>query len=85
MKRFRTSAKLLEPAQYRICILGHLDANWSEYCGGMSIEHANDPKLNAITILVGRLFDQSALIGVLNSLHDLGCPIMSVEYIATDE
>ncbi len=84
MKRFRTSAKLLEPAQYRICILGHLDANWSVYCGGMTIAPANDPKLNAITILAGFLLDQSALLGVLNSLHDLGCPIMSVEYIASD-
>jgi len=48
----------------------------------MLIEHAIDAKFHAITTLTGRLLDQSALIGVLNSLHDLGCPIMSVEYIA---
>ena len=84
MVRYRLAAILLEPAVYRICILGYLDANWSEYCGGMAIEHANDPKFHALTIMTGRLIDQSALIGVLNSLHDLGCPIMSVEYIAAE-
>ena len=45
----------------------------------MTIEHENDPKRGAMTILTGRLIDQSALIGVLNSLHDIGCPIVSVE------
>jgi putative transposase len=34
-----------------------------------------------MTILAGRLADQSALIGVLTSLYDIGCPILSVEYI----
>jgi len=47
----------------------------------MTIEHENDPKRGAMTILAGRLADQSALVGVLNSLHDIGCPILSVEYI----
>jgi len=47
----------------------------------MMIEHKNDPKRSAMTIISGRLADQSALIGVLNSLHDIGCPILSVEYM----
>lgn len=82
MERYRSVAILLELALYRICILGYLDANWTEYCGDMAIEHANDPKFHAITIMTGLLMDQSMLIGVLNALHDLGCPIMSVAYIA---
>jgi hypothetical protein len=84
MERYRPAAILLEPALYRICILGYLDANWAEYCGDMTIEHANDPKFHAITIMTGRLIDQSALIGVLNSLHDLGCLIMSVEFVVAE-
>jgi hypothetical protein len=84
MDKYRPTAILLEPALYRICILGQLDANWSEFCGGMVIKHANDPKFHAITIMTGRLIDQSALIGVLNALHDLGCPIMSVECVAAE-
>jgi hypothetical protein len=81
MEKYRPDVSLLAPARYRICIQGILDKNWSKYCGGMMIEHENDPKRGALTILVGRLTDQSALIGVLISLHDIGCPILSVEYL----
>jgi hypothetical protein len=84
MERYRSAAILLEPALYGICILGYLDANWGANCGDMAIEHANDPKFYAITIMTGRLMDKSALIGVLNSLHDLGCSIISVEYVEVE-
>jgi hypothetical protein len=80
MKTYRPGVSLLEPAVYRISIQGILDKNWSEYCCGMTIEHESDPKRDTMTILSGRLVDQSALIGVLNWLHDLGCPILAVEY-----
>lgn len=46
-----------------------------------TIEHEGDPKHDAKTILMGRLADQSALIGVLNSLYDIGYSILSVEYV----
>ncbi len=83
MDKFRHGVSLLEPAVYRITIHGILDTNWSDYYGGMTIEHEGDPKHDARTILIGRLADQSALIGVLNSLHDIGYPILSVEYVET--
>jgi hypothetical protein len=50
----------------------------------MTIEHAGDAKFTSITFLTGRLIDQSALIGVLNALHDIGCPILSVEFVAAE-
>ena len=81
MEKYRQGVSLLEPAVYRIRIQGILDKNWSDYCGGMTIEYEGDPKRYAVTILMGRVADQSALIGVLNSLHDLGYPILSVEYL----
>ncbi len=81
MEKYRTGVSLLDPAVYRISIQGILDKNWSDYYGGMTIEHEGDPKRYAMTILMGRLADQSALIGVLNSLHDIGYPILSVEYL----
>jgi hypothetical protein len=81
MEKYRPGVSLLAPARYRICIQGTLDKHWSNYCGGMTIEHENDPKRGAMTVLAGRLADQSALIGVLISLYDIGCPILSVEYI----
>ena len=81
MEKYRQGVSLLEPAVYRIRIQGILDKNWSDYCGGMTIEHEGDPKRYAVTILMGRVADQSALIGVLNSLYDMGYPILSVEYL----
>ena len=83
MAKFRQGISLLEPAVYRIRIQGILDTNWSDYCGGMAIQHEGDAKHTARTILMGKLADQSALIGVLNSLHDIGYPILSVEYLET--
>ena len=81
MERYRRGASMFEPAMYRICILGTLDKKWSDYCGGMTIEH--DIALNQypMTTLTGILADQSALIGILNSLYDMGCPILSVECV----
>ena len=81
MEKYRQGVSLLEPAVYRIRIQGILDKNWSDYCGGMTIEQEGDPKRYAVTILMGRVADQSALIGVLNSLYDMGYPILSVEYL----
>ncbi len=83
MGKFQQGVSLLEPAVYRIRIQGILDKNWSDYYGGMTIEYEGDPKHNATSLLAGKLADQSALIGVLNSLHDIGYPILSVEYLET--
>ena len=74
-------SRRFESAIYRIRILGTLDKQWSAYCGGMTIEHTNEPHHGAMTILAGRLADQSAFIGVLNALHDIDCPILSAEYV----
>jgi len=79
-----STISLFEPAIYRISIFGKLDKNWSDYCGGMTIEYESDLHHRARTILTGRLADQSALIGVLNSLYDIGCPIISVACVEAD-
>jgi hypothetical protein len=81
MVRCRPVACVCEPAMYRICILGTLDKKWSDYYGGMTIENVSDPERIAMTWLTGRLADQSALMGVLNSLYDIGCPILMVECV----
>ena len=81
MEKYRQGLSLLEPAVYRISIQGILDMNWSDYYGGMTIEHEGDSKQTAMTSLMGKLADQSALIGVLNALFDIGYPILVVEYL----
>ena len=81
MEKYSPHSSMFEPATYRISILGTLDKKWSDYYGGMAIE--NDIVLNkyAMTTLTGQLIDQSSLMGVLNSLYDMGCPILFVECV----
>ena len=67
------------PATYRIRLQGKLDKNWSEYLDGMTIADAQATDWTPVTILTGQLVDQAALIGVLNSVYDLGFPLISVE------
>ena len=81
MEKFRPSACMLEPATYRISILGILDKQWSNYCGGMKIKHDTVLQQYPVTILTGRLEDQAALIGVINALYDFGYPLLAVEWV----
>ena len=81
MEKHRPSASMFEPATYRICIQGTLDKKWSDYCCGMTIEHTLVLQEYPVTILTGLLTDQSALVGVINTLYDLGYPILTVECV----
>jgi len=67
------------PATYRITIRGHLNSNWSDDFGGMTV--SNEVSIDGTwqTVLCGRLVDQAALFGVLDGLYGLGFPLLSVE------
>jgi len=69
-------------SRYRILICGTLDAGWSDRLGGMTISATRLADGAAATSLIGELADQSALVGVVNTLHDLGLSLMSVERVA---
>ena len=74
------------PATYRIRIQGTLTESWSEYLNSMAITSARAVDNSApVTILTGRLVDQAALLGVLNSAYDLGFPLLSVECLEWDQ
>jgi hypothetical protein len=81
MEKYRPDISMFEPATYRIGILGTLDKQWSDYYGGMTIEHESVLNQYPMTILTGSLSDQSALVGVINSLYNIGCPILLVECV----
>jgi hypothetical protein len=81
MEKYRAHVSMFEPATYRICIVGTLEKKWSDYCGGMAIEHDIVLSQYPVTILTGRMIDQAALIGVINSLYDFGYPLLSVECV----
>lgn len=67
------------PGAYRICVQGVLDPHWSDYFAGLTILPSPDPAHPIVTTLVGTVRDQAALLGVLNHLHDLGLPLLTVE------
>lgn len=66
------------PAVYRICVMGRVPLDWSARLIGMNITRS-DTESGARTTLVGRLPDQAALSGVLNTLYEKQYPLLSVE------
>ena len=70
------------PAKYQIHILGKLDSSWSDRLAGMSIATTVGRNAAPLTTLQGELVDQSALLGVLNTLHDLGHSLLRVNYLS---
>lgn len=66
--------------RYTIRVRGHLDTQWSESLGGMTITH----EANGDSELEGRILDQAALHGVLNKLRDLRIWIVSVQCLGPD-
>jgi hypothetical protein len=59
---------------YQIRIKGHLDPQWTDWFGGLTITLED----NGETLLTGPVVDQAALHGVLRKVRDLGLPLLSV-------
>jgi hypothetical protein len=73
--------KVFNEGKYRIRVQGAPSPEWSEYYGDMLISTEVGPSEHPMAILTGQVQDQSALLGVLNRLVDMGCPLLLVEYI----
>ena len=67
------------PATYRIIVQGELDLDMGNRLAGMSISRRENEDGDTESILVGRLPDQAALSGVLNTLYDLQLPVISAD------
>jgi hypothetical protein len=63
-----------QPMIYQIKIRGHLDCNWSDWFGGLTITLEN----SGDTLLTGPVVDQAALHGLIKKVRDLGLPLLSV-------
>lgn len=72
--KFEPQTEPVEPTVYQIRIKGHLDREWTDWFGGMSITL----KSNGDTLLTGPVVDQAALFGVLNKVRDLGLPLLAL-------
>ncbi len=72
-----------QPGCYQIRIVGHLKAKLSFIHGDMaaSLNQTEDQQL--VTTLTGQVRDQAALLGMLNALYDMGCPLLAVERLSS--
>ena len=60
--------------QIEIRVKGHLNQQWSEWFGGLTISHSGPDE----TVLTGLIPDQAALYGIISRLRDLGLQLISV-------
>ena len=63
-----------EPVVYQFRIKGHLDHQWTDWFGGLTITLED----NGDTLFTGPVVDQAALHGLLKKVRDLGMPLLSV-------
>jgi hypothetical protein len=63
-----------ETMVYQIRLKGHLDSQWTDWFGGLTITLED----NGHTLLTGPVIDQAALHGLLKKVRDLGMPLLSV-------
>jgi hypothetical protein len=64
-----------EPTVYEIVIKGHLAPHRLQQFEGLEVTHQSSGE----TLITGPVPDQSALLGLLNWLHDLGTVLISVK------
>ena len=68
-------------AVYQIGVQGRLNESWSDRMHGVDIRVRNRPNEAPVTVLTGHFVDQAALAGVINTLYDMGFPLLKVELL----
>ena len=59
---------------YKICVIGQVDADWSEWFDGLTISNTQSGE----AMIFGDIVDQAALHGTLNKIRDLNLALISV-------
>ena len=73
------------PLHYRIRVSGAVNEQWFAYYDTMIIEEEYGEGIRPLTTLTGQVPDQAALIGMLNLLYDMHCPLLSLECFTPEE
>lgn len=73
--------KFNKPATYAIKVHGELGDEWSSRLAGMQITVERKKEGKPISIITGRLSDQSALSGIMNTLYELHLTVLSVKML----
>ena len=66
---------------FELRVKGHLDARWADWFDGLTLTQARD----GTTVMRGEIADQAALHGLLQTLRDLGLPLISVTQLEADQ
>jgi hypothetical protein len=72
---------LTKPARYRLRVQGQLGPQWADWFAGFTMSW----EVPGETVLVGQVVDQAALYGLLNTLRDLGLPLLEVLHLPPEE
>ncbi len=70
-----------EGGRFELRVRGHLDARWADWFDGLTLTKAGDGS----TVIRGEVVDQAALHGLLQTLRDLGLPLISVTQVEADQ
>lgn len=70
-----------EGGRFELRVKGHLDARWADWFDGLILTHARD----GTTVIRGEVADQAALHGLLQTLRDLGLPLIAVTQVDADQ
>jgi hypothetical protein len=62
-----------EPMIYRVRIQGHLDADWADWLGGLTLTLEESD-----TLLTGPKLDQAGLHGLLKKVRNAGLTLISI-------
>lgn len=79
MMEERQALNLNESAHYRIQAQGGFNPAWLDFLSGQWVLGGQQASHQGVTILVGQVVDQAALLGVLEQLYSLGLPLLSIE------
>jgi len=71
--------KLESPAIYQIIVQGKVDPSLSQMLSEFQINKELTEDEAEKTLMVGKVTDQAALSGILNTLYEMHLPVLSVE------
>jgi hypothetical protein len=80
-KQREASEPRRDGGRFELRVKGHLDARWADWFDGMTLTQAGD----GTTVIRGEVADQAALHGLLQTLRDLGLPLISVTQVEADQ
>jgi hypothetical protein len=67
-----------QPCSYQIQVKGRLSSHWLDFFQDFSPQVEPQPEDTDLITLTGCFNDQAALQGILQSLYNLGCVLISV-------